>query len=396
MKKIITTTLRLTCLGFSFLTPRFKKVWIFGSNMGFAGNAKVLYIKQSEKNDEIKPIWIGCKKDVEEIRQFGLVAYNRHSVAGMFWSLIGGVYIYNSYVSDINLYTFGRAIKINLWHGVGIKNCERKISNGPIAEIFKSKSIITKLRALSLFIKPDWFLSVSDQMTKLCSECFAIGEHQFIKNMYPRCDIFFCEEDKRAKFIDRYETSATKELIQTIKNKYTYLYMPTWRDSGFDFLAGIDFLELNDNLKLRDELMIVKLHPVTQRQCGDMANLSNIILIDRFIDLNAVMYYTDCIITDYSSVYYDYLLLPGKRLLLYVPDLEQYISTDRDLAFDYKESTIGEFAFTYKELLSAITDRKHDIYYYKQREELINRFWGASIGSNSNDLLYKIRGKLSL
>ena len=377
---------------FSYLTPRFRGIWVYGSNMGFAGNAKYLFIHTSTKN-EVKSIWIGNKDEVELIRNKGLLAYPKYSISGIIYALIAGVYIYNSYVSDINLYTFGFAKRINLWHGIGIKNCERKITTGPLAEIFKTKNPFIKLRNLPHFVKPHFFLSTSDQMNNLFKECFGLNDKQFINNMYPRCDIFSFDEDAKYDFILKYENSETVSFIDEMKHyAYTYLYMPTWRDSGYNFLADFDFEELNHLLQKRNELMLLKLHPVTKMSLDKQ--YSNIKIINKYIDLNSLMSYTDCLVTDYSSVYYDYITIPNKRLILYIPDYINYTTNDRDLAFDYMESTEGEFAHNFKEFLTFIQSRSENTYSYKRISEIRNRFWGNTIGSDSKDLFNKIKASL--
>lgn len=380
------------CLLFSFLTPRFKRIWIYGSNMGFAGNAKYLYIYTSH-NTDINSIWIGSRAEVSHINELGLKAYYRYSFQGLFYALIGGAYIYNSYVADINLYTWGRAKRVNLWHGIGIKNCERKISKGPLSHVFKTKNLFVKLRSLSLFVKPHVFLSTSDQMTKLFMECFGIDRTRFIENMYPRCDIFLWPEPKKRQFIFRYENDETNNIVNIILNtSFSYLYMPTWRDSGYDFLHDFDFCTLNALLKSRNEILLLKLHPVTNININ--ANYSNILIIDKHVDLNSIMSYTSCLITDYSSVYYDYITMSNKRIILYVPDYEHYISNDRDLAFDYLESTEGEFARTFNDLYQLIETRSLDKYAYRRILPLRQRFWGKAIGTDVRDLCSKIMSKL--
>lgn len=377
---------------FSYIFPRNKKIWVYGSNMGFTGNAKYLFIYTSSL-DEIKSIWIGSKNEVSLIRDKGLIAYPRYSIRGIIYSLTSGVYIYNSYVHDINLYTFGSAKRINLWHGIGIKNCEHKISTGPLAEIFKTKNPFVKLKYLFHFVKPHFFLSTSEQMRKLFKDCFMLEDSQFIDNMYPRCDIFFLDESTRYNFIVKYENKETGALVDDMKHySYTYLYMPTWRDSGYNFLADFDFTRLNNLLKERNELMLLKLHPVTKISLDKQ--FSNIKIVNKYVDLNSLMSYTDCLITDYSSVYYDYITIPNKRLILYIPDYINYTTNDRDLAFDYMESTEGEFAYNFNELLVLIRTRSEKFYFYERIAEIRERFWGNAIGTSAKDLFVKIKASL--
>ena len=72
--KFIGKLFAYTLLLFSYLILRNKRIWVYGSNMGFVGNAKYFFIYTSSLT-EIKSIWIGNKNEVEAIRKLGLYAY---------------------------------------------------------------------------------------------------------------------------------------------------------------------------------------------------------------------------------------------------------------------------------------------------------------------------------
>ena len=77
---------------------------------------------------------------------FKYKAFYLWSLKGLFYSLIAGRYIYTFSVSDINPWTIGWTKRVNLWHGVGIKNVEFKCKLGPLA-----KSIIRIVLNLASF-----------------------------------------------------------------------------------------------------------------------------------------------------------------------------------------------------------------------------------------------------
>lgn len=109
----------------SFITPRSKKVWIFGSTFGkrFADNSRYfyLYINQFKKS-EIRAIWISHdNKIVKFLKENGLEAYYYRSLKGIYYCLRGYVYIFDNYSKDISFWLSGGAVKVNLWHGSGNK-----------------------------------------------------------------------------------------------------------------------------------------------------------------------------------------------------------------------------------------------------------------------------------
>lgn len=86
---------------FSFLCVRDKNKWLFGTNVGFADNAKYLFIYTNEQNDEIRPIWItSSKADVERIDKMGFEAYQKYSIKGLYHSLTAHVYVFTYHSND--------------------------------------------------------------------------------------------------------------------------------------------------------------------------------------------------------------------------------------------------------------------------------------------------------
>lgn len=336
----------------SYITPRNNNRWCFGSS--FSGNAKYLFVYMSTHTNK-ECVWIGDEKEVSQLRSLGLRAQKRLSWRGLYSLLTAGVYVFNSYVANVSLYTMGRAKRVNLWHGVGLKNIEYKIKVGPIAKRYHAKGLFNQLRYMNFRIKPDVFLSTSPMMTKHFSSCFEIDESKVIEGIYPRCEILTQGYGFAKRFINDYENDECKSILEKIKNfTYTYIYMPTFRDNGGDFLEGLGFdLEaLNEALKQNERLLILKLHPDTKMKIDGY--YSNIIQIGNSFDLYPVLPFTNCLITDYSSIYFDYILMRGKHVILFTPDYNDYICNSRDLAYSYDEYMKGIKANDFRGFLEII------------------------------------------
>ena len=80
--------------------------------------------------------------------------------------------------------------------------------------------------------------------------------------------------------------------------------MPTWRETRENFIvsAGFDFVLLNEILKQRDDLFLLKLHPESNLSMEEMSRYSNILVLDKKIDIYPVLPFTDVLVTDYSSM----------------------------------------------------------------------------------------------
>ena len=183
------------------------------------------------------------------------------------------------------------------------------------------------------------------------------------------------------------------------KYNNVFIYMPTWRDTDEDFIteSKIDFNELNNLFKRNNSILILKFHPNTKLQFNKK-EFSNIVLYEKNIDLYSFLPFTNVLITDYSSIYYDYLLLK-KEAVLFLFDIERYISDNRAFNYDFEKYTGCHKAYNYKQLLK-ITDNllKTDNGLNtsdckKKSEELMSIFWGTYKG-NACEKLYKIVNSL--
>jgi len=390
--------LRLLCnyilYFFSFFLLRNKNKWVFGSPNGFACNPKYLFLDILEKNRSINAIWIS--KDINEyilLKSKNLPVFSKNSIYGLYHCLTSGVYVYSYNLSDINIWTSGSARRVNLWHGVGIKNIEFKSTVGPTAKLYMNKSLLNKIRNIQFFLKPNVFLSTSKLMTSHFSECFMIGKEKCIEAVYPRCQFLFNNKDYILDHIRKYESDLIIDEINKIStHRKVYLYMPTWRDNEVDFItySKLDFNVLNNILKERNELFLIKLHPNTKIELNKINQLSNVTVLSNKIDVYAIIPFSDVLITDYSSIYYDYILT-NKKVIIYSFDYEDYVSNSRDLAFDFNEYTPGVRAKTFEDLVN-ILKLKQDLYsnYFEEIEDVKIKFWGSANVEPLNEILNKL------
>lgn len=374
----------------SFLFSRDKNKWLVGSHIGFAGNPKYFFIYLIKEHTEKRCYWIAAtRKEEMVLRNLSLPVYYRWSIKGVYHCLTAAVYIYGFHLTDVNFWTSGKVKRVNLWHGVGIKNIEFKSTIGSAGQIYDTKNVVSRIYFPYLFQRPHLFLSTSPLMTEHFKQCFRITNEECIEGIYPRCSIFCWGKDELNDFIRKYESKESFELIGKLnKCCRSYLYMPTWRETRSDFIssAGFDFSALDVVLKQKNELFLLKLHPESNLLMDKMNDYSNILVLDKKIDIYPVLPFTDVLITDYSSIYYDYILMKEKKVLLFPFDYSEYISEGRDLAFDFDKYTPGKRANTFKELLTFIQDG--DSLEFEEREWIINQFWDYSY--SIDDLFCKI------
>lgn len=359
---------------FSFLVPRSRKKIAFGSFRGaFDGNAKYLFIEMSSGDRDV--VWLSqSRKTVELVRSLGLRAEWVFSLKGAWRALRSKYWLINAYTSDILWAFSGGATVINLWHGVGIKRAEYNVKAGPLYDRYIRKTFKESYYHPEAYRKPDYLITASDFQTEFFMKTFRIPQSRCIKCGYPRSRILVCSEKEREAHIKAYEPESTSQLIEKIKSySQAWIYMPTWRDSQREIFAqNMDLGRLNEALARKNALLLLKPHPNTI--VGDLGAYPNIMLMDSSADVYPMLPYTDVLVTDYSSVLYDYLLMDGKKAVLYIYDAAQYVR-DRDFAYPFDENVTGQKAYDFEQLLEAIVEGPKPVD-PEARKSLILKFWG--------------------
>jgi len=365
---------------FSFLVPRSKNKLAFGSFRGtFNGNAKYLFISLSENSDK-NIVWLSDnKKTVAHIKSLGLKAYFIGSFKGFWFALKAKYWFFNSYSSDILFFASGSATLINLWHGLAlIKKIEFEITSGELAKRYVKKTIKERFFHPECFIKPDFVLSSTNFQSKIFAKAFRIDVSQCINIGYPCNSILIADETGRQNFIKKYEEQETLNLIEKLKqyNKI-FVYMPTWRDSQRNIFAeNINLDVINKIMQKTNSLFLLKPHANTIANKEIFANFENIFFIENNIDIYPVLPYTDVLVTDYSSVYYDYLLMQNKEIILYLYDLEDY-AKQRDFRQEFLDDITSKKCYNFEELINTIESNNYSKS-LQNKEDEITKFWSEN------------------
>ena len=122
-----------------------------------------------------------------------------------------------------------------------------------------------------------------------------------------------------------------------------YLYMPTFRDSNPNFLQDLEFdaAALNVTLRASNVVLLIKLHPATpDAALKHFADHSNIRILDGADDIYPILSFCDYLITDYSSIFIDFLLL-DREMFFFPFDFYSYIAKSRSLYYDYHDIAPG-------------------------------------------------------
>jgi CDP-glycerol glycerophosphotransferase (TagB/SpsB family) len=336
-----------------YFMPRNKKNWVFGSGVGmnFSDNAKYLFLYCSSLS-EINSYWITRNKAlVKSLRNEGLRAYYKYSLKGLWLSISSKVYVYDSRTGSINHWTSAGALKVNLWHGSPLKTIDRDITVKHNAFYIGNHTWGPK-RYLVRMMMPEWFviadlmIATSDKVKGYFNSAF--GSKQIEVTGYPRNDII-TNPNLYAKYL-----GFEQQIINSITTDKTILYAPTFRDTNrFERKTPIEWSRLNDLLKKNNATFLIKLH----RHDYSMVmkeEYSHIRLLDNESDMYPLFAKVDLLITDYSSIFFDFLLT-DKPVLFYPYDKEIYLTQDRSMYDEYDTVTPGHKAYNFEEFYTKLS-----------------------------------------
>lgn len=294
------------------------------------------YMLTQEQFKDFKFIWVF--KEPEKHRyleknpnttlvQDSTRAYLKAMAVSKYW-------IHNYRVSD-HIYPKENQIYVQCWHGTPLKKLGYDITKGDnvlnsIEEIrFKYKVDAAKFKAI---LSPSRFASekfISAWNLK------AIGkENCVIEQGYPRNDkLFHADEADRQR--------VRKALGIEGVNKKIIFYAPTWRDNqhdstiGYTYKTEVDFDKLKEALG-EEYIILFRAHYLVANSF-DFEKYSDFVYdVSSYDDINDLYIVSDLLITDYSSVFFDYANL-RRPMLFYMYDFDSYKNEMRDFYFDIDE-----------------------------------------------------------
>ena len=268
--------------------------------------------------------------------------------------------------------------KVQLWHGIGLKYIEKEIND---SKKYKSKPLwarilvsiyrVTKGR-FSCF---DLIISTSEFYTKQFFKK-PFNYKEIIETGYPRNDILIPEQKMKNKDDKKYYIETDYNIIEMVQrlklegNKIV-LYAPTYRDTGRTPLGpgSFDPKYWSDFGQRHKTVFVIKSHPYPEQTFSSF-HLKNILHYSHSKDVYPLLPCIDLLITDYSSIYTDFLLLE-KPIIFFCYDYEKYVREDRDLKPEYEWITPGPKCSTTDALEEHIRDvlfRSKDLYIEKRTE----------------------------
>jgi len=348
----------------SFLLPKyFSRVIVIGRDNGiFTDNSKhfFLYLVQQPSCDcTFLTMNAACYRLLNE-RKLPVIW---HPSFRSYWYLLTAQFLvidsaewvrYGIYQAGIN------SRLIQLWHGAPLKQIEIPLYLKRKAKLPWFAGLILSLQKAMTGRYPKFDMVVSTSPF-FSEEAFskAFNSRLFIESGYPRNDAMLegCKFTKSVNTLVWIHTDRVAvETIQEARRRghKIVLYAPTFRKNMKNpFLPSVFNLKaFSAFAKTQGLLVVMKLHPTMVGKELHF-NESNLFFYDAVSDIYPSLPLFDCLITDYSSLYFDFLLL-DKPILFYCYDLEEYKNQDRQLLFEFEAMTPGPKCVDQSDLESAI------------------------------------------
>jgi CDP-glycerol glycerophosphotransferase (TagB/SpsB family) len=329
-------------------------VWVFGSWGGnrYSDNSAAFFeYCHSAVESPIRLVWISRKRPiVATLRRRGFEAHWIWSPRGIVACLTAGVYVFDSFLKDINFWLSRNAMKVNLWSGVPLKKCEREIDN-PRSRYYRLfHGLLLERLALGAMmpwhvVRPDLVIATSELTRDVTCRTFDIVPEQVAVTGFPRNDILFSTEETRTRQTLPAEFAEALDAGDKI-----FLYLPTYRDSRKEFL-DVNWCELDALMRELDAIFFLKFHP--DHVGAFSGGLDRVIELPKAIDIYDLLPQTDALVSDYSSIVFDYMLL-RKPIVYFVPDLEEFAASSRSFNFMPADVAAGPLCRTSEELLEAL------------------------------------------
>ncbi|MEC1752695.1 CDP-glycerol glycerophosphotransferase family protein [Bacillus mojavensis] len=245
-------------------------------------------------------------------------------------------------------------IYINTWHGTPLKSMGFDIPGNPS----HSQNVLRN------FLSADYLLSPNEHTTKMFVDSYKLNgiyNGEIIEEGYPRIDLTFNTDEKLFK-------ESLRDMGIKFTNKEVILYAPTWKGTNvskvkndvFQIIADMKELEKNIGHKYN---ILIKVHPYLYNEASKFEELNGLLVPD-FVDTNQLLSVTDILITDYSSIFFDYLIT-DKPILFYMWDADDY-NEQRGQYFRNDELP-GPILYNIKEVENAINNINNIIPEFEQK-----------------------------
>ncbi|PTI61984.1 teichoic acid biosynthesis protein F, partial [Staphylococcus shinii] len=276
------------------------------------------------------------------------------------------------------LYKKDDQVILSTWHGTPLKRLVFDMENVTSANKNYKKDFYNQSRNWN------YLIAANKYSEEIFESAFMYPKENILTYGYPRNDIL-TNHTKSYK-------NMVKEKLGLPSSKKVILYAPTWRDDEFHSAGNYKFkLQLDLDL-LREELgneyvIALRMHYFISDNMDLTGFESFAYDFSKYNDINDLYIVSDVLITDYSSVFFDYAILK-KPILFYTYDLDKYKNMLRGFYIDVNKDLPGPLLLSNNEVLDSIKNIDKVNENFKEKyEDFYNKYCYLEDGSASKRII---------
>ena len=255
---------------------------------------------------------------------------------------------------------------VQTWHGTPLKKIGCDVLRSQLPQAERRRTYVEYEREGAII---DFIPSPSAFYTDKITSAFRLGaQAKILEQGYPRNDALFAVNEQSCLKI--------KQKLGIPRDKKVILYAPTWRDdqhtagTGYTYELGVDFGQMQEKLGISC-VILFRAHYFISNHFDFQKYRGFIYDVSEYDDINDLYIISDLLITDYSSVFFDYANLK-RPMFFYMYDYEKYKNKLRDFYFDIEElpgPVIKESCDISQGVLKLLNDFTYDETYVRFNEK---------------------------
>lgn len=377
----------------------------FGSWLGknYTDNPRYLFEYLIQLDKGYKLIWIGELDIKDQIPKNDNVIFCRiHSIKSIYYIMKSKYVVFCQDIRDLYPVNFyNKTIKIYLDHGIPVKKWELDVldveKNLPLK--VRLKRTLTKIHKTMTGgdVKYDYFIAASPLHAKCISSALknhGAKEDNIISSGTPRNDYLFERKDKDNYFIkEKYAN-----LLNFDPTKRVVLYAPAYRRyntkiESFSERSNDEIEKIKSILEKNDAILIEKNHfrTYTQNKISGSRDQDNTLIKlpeNNIINIQEMLLFTDILITDYSGVFFDYVIL-DKPMIHYAFDYDYYKTVDTGLYYEIEDFSGGKVTETFDETCKEIDELLKGKDNYKDKRKYVKDKYLEYEKGKASEIIYK-------
>ncbi|UOQ94421.1 CDP-glycerol glycerophosphotransferase family protein [Halobacillus shinanisalinarum] len=370
---------------FASILPRKNNLVVFESFHGkqYSDSPRAIYEYMKEYEPNYNLIWSADRRFYMELKEKGLPVIRRFSIQWLLVMTRAKYWVTNTRLPNWMPKPKGTEY-LQTWHGTPLKRLATDMDevHMPGTNTFKYKSNFIKETG-----KWDYLVAPNQYSSDIFERAFLFNG-TMIESGYPRNDYLIQQDNKETM-------NGLKKSLNIPIDKKVILYAPTWRDNQF-YQKGKYKFDLSLDLKqMREELgeeyvVILRMHYLIAENF-DLGPFEGFAYdLSKHEDIRDLYLISDALITDYSSVFFDYANL-RRPIIFYVYDLDEYRDSLRGFYLDLETEAPGPLTKTTNEVITSIKEFENSNYHLGEAfEEFYDRFCSWEDGESSKRVVEEV------